>query len=130
MLVIGQTLILATALLSLGVSQASAQSTSVRRDYPSCNLAQQHRVRGQTGGSIRDIRQAHISMRANILEADIGNARKARRLAQPQAQKLWQRVEQVRRDTDAAVAKQGLLSAGEVASYDRALDMVATAICR
>ncbi|QXT34239.1 hypothetical protein KV697_10345 [Sphingomonas sanguinis] len=123
-------LILATALLTLGATQLSAQSASVRRDYPSCDLAQQHRVRGQTGGAIRDIRQAHISMRANILEADISNARKARRLSQPQAQKLWQRVELVRRDTNRAVAKQGFLSAGEVASYDRALDMVATAICR
>ena len=57
-------------------------------------------------------------------------ARKARRLTQPQAQKLWQQVERVRRDANAAVASQGFLSAGERASYDRALDMVAAAICR
>ncbi|WP_454278473.1 hypothetical protein [Sphingomonas sp. Marseille-Q8236] len=126
----GKSIILATALIMLGMGTASAQSASVRGAYPSCDLAKQHRVRGQTGGTIRDSRQAHISVRANILEADIGNARKARRLTQPQAQKLWQRVEQVRRDTNAAVAQQGFLSAGELASYDRALDVIAAALCR
>ncbi|WP_312491335.1 hypothetical protein [Sphingomonas sp.] len=125
---IGKRLCLATALIALAAGAADARP--VRQDYPSCNLAQQHRVRGQVGGSNRDVRQAHISMRANILQADISTARKARRLSQAQAQKLGQQVERIRRDTNAAVKSQGFLSAGERASYDRALDMVATAICR
>jgi len=124
----GKTLILTTLLATLAAIPASAQPT--RRDYPSCNLAQQHRLRAPTGGTIRDSRQAHLSMRANILQADIGNARKARRLTQPQAQTLWKEVDRVRRDADHFVAKQGFLSAGEAASYDRALDMVAMKICR
>lgn len=69
-------------------------------------------------------------MRANIVQADIGTARKARRLTQRQAQALWQEVARIRRDTNRFVAKQGFLSAGETASYDRALDMVAMRICR
>jgi transposase len=49
--------------------------------------------------------QAHIALRADILQADT----------------LWQRVERVRH---------GSLSAAERASYDRALDAVATRLCR
>ncbi|WP_233499571.1 MULTISPECIES: hypothetical protein [unclassified Pantoea] len=74
--------------------------------------------------------QAHISVRANILQADIGTARKARVLTQLRADKLWQRVEVVRRDTDRLVQKQGFLSAAERASYDRELDDVAAVLCR
>ncbi len=125
---IDKSLLLGATMIAL--TAASPAAPSARRDYPSCDLAQQHHVRGQTGGAIRDIRQAHISVRANILQADISTASKARRLTQPQAQKLWQQVERVRRDANAAVASQGFLSAGERASYDRALDMVAAAICR
>ncbi|WP_267432807.1 hypothetical protein [Sphingomonas sp. GM_Shp_1] len=120
--------ILLTLLATLVGTNASAQS--MRRDYPSCNLAQQHHLHAATGGAIRDSRQAHLSMRANILQADIGNARKARRLTQPQARTLWNEVDRIRRDADRFVAKQGFLSAGEAASYDRALDVVAMRLCR
>ena len=125
---IGKTSFLATLLATMVALPVSAQS--MRRDYPSCDLAQQRRLRAPTGGTIRDTRQAHIAMRANILQADIGNARKARRLSQAEAQKLWQSAERVRRDADGFVARQGFLSAGEAASYDRALDMVAARVCR
>jgi hypothetical protein len=124
----GRTPFLAALLAALATLPVSAQS--MRRDYPSCDMVQQHRLRAPIGGAIRDTRQAHIAMRANILQADIGNARKARRLSQAEAQALWQRVERVRRDTNRFVAKQGFLSAGETASYDRALDMVAARVCR
>lgn len=120
--------VLAVFLITLAAGSASAQST--RRDYPSCNLSQQRALKAPTGGRIRDPRQAHIAMRANILQADIGNARKARRLSQAQADRLWQRVERVRRDTDRFVRQQGFLSAAERASYDRELDAVALAVCR
>lgn len=124
----GKTPFLATLLATMVALPVSAQP--MRRDDPSCDLAQQRRLRAPTGGTIRDTRQAHLAMRANILQADIGNARKARRLSQAEAQKLWQSVERVRRDADGFVAKQGFLSAGEVASYDRALDLVAMRVCR
>lgn len=124
----GRTPFLATLLATMATLPVSAQS--MRRDYPSCDMVEQHRLRAPTGGAIRDSRQAHIAMRANILQADIGNARKARRLSQAEAQALWQRVERVRGDTNRFVAKQGFLSAGETASYDRALDMVAARVCR
>lgn len=120
--------IFAALLVMLAAGSASAQSA--RRDYPSCNLSQQRALKAPTGGRIRDPRQAHIAMRANILQADIGNARKARRLSQAQADRLWQRVERVRRDTDRFVRQQGFLSAAERASYDRELDAVALAVCR
>ncbi len=103
---------------------------SLRQDYPSCNLTQQRALKAPTGGTIRDPRQAHIAMRANILQADISTARKARRLSQSEAQSLWNAVARVRHDATRFVAKQGFLSAGETASYDRALDGVAMRVCR
>ena len=69
-------------------------------------------------------------MRANILQADISTARKARRLSQNEAQSLWNAVARVRHDANRFVAKQGFLSAGETASYDRARDGVAMRVCR
>lgn len=124
----GKTFLLPIMLATLAAAPLSAQP--MRQDYPSCNLTQQRTLKGQTGGTTRDPRQAHIAMRADILQADISTARKARRLTQPQAQKLWDKVERVRRDAKAFVVKQGFLSAAERASYDRALDMVAMRLCR
>ena len=124
----GRTLLLMTLATAMAALPVSARPMG--RDYPSCDLAQQHRLRAPTGGKVRDPRQAHVAMRANILEADIGNARKARRLSQAEAQALWHDVEQVRRDADRFVARQGFLSAGETASHDRALDRVAVRLCR
>lgn len=117
-----------TTLLSTLAAPLAAQP--MRADYPSCDLAQQRALKGQVGGGNRDPRQAHIAMRANILQADISNARIARRLTQAQAQKLWNEVARIRRDANRFVQKQGFLSAGETASYDRALDMVAMRVCR
>ncbi|AIT08443.1 hypothetical protein MC45_18200 (plasmid) [Sphingomonas taxi] len=114
--------------LALAATGAGAQMPA--RDYPSCDLRAQHTLVGAPGGSSGDRGQAHVALRANILQADIGNARKARRLTQPQADMLWQRVERVRHGSDGFTRQQGFLSAGERASYDRALDAVATRLCR
>ncbi|WP_230482744.1 hypothetical protein [Sphingomonas sp. Leaf21] len=124
----GKAMFLTTLLAMLASAPASAQGS--RRDYPSCDLTTQRALKGQMGGPTRDPRQAHIAMRADILQADIGNARKARRLSQAETQKLWNTVARIRRDADRFVRKQGFLSAGETASYDRALDMVAARMCR
>ncbi|KQS49617.1 MULTISPECIES: hypothetical protein [unclassified Sphingomonas] len=107
-----------------------ADAQSLKQTCPSCDIRAQHALKAETGGSIKDARQAHISMRANILEADLGTARKARRLTQRQTDTLFKRVEAVRHATDRFVKKQGFLSAAERASYDRELDAVAMRICR
>jgi hypothetical protein len=98
-------------------------------DYPSCRLDEQRAVTGEVGGAIKDPLQAHISVRINVLQADIGNARKARRLSQKQADALWKRADRVRRDTDRFVKQQGFLSAAERASYDRELGGIASTVC-
>lgn len=119
-------------MLSLAVSAMAAGAAQARAPgpaYPSCDLPAQRALAAPTGGAIKDPRQAHISMRGNILQADIGSARKARRITQAQARRLFARVETVRRDTDRFVRKQGFLSAAERASYDRELDEVAGQIC-
>lgn len=79
---------------------------------------------------MKDPLQAHISVRSNILQADIGSARKARYLSQRDADRLWHRVDHIRSDTDRFVRQQGFLSAAERASYDRELDEVAAELCR
>lgn len=119
--------VLVAAALVFVAADASAQAS---QQYPSCNLQAQRALRGDTGGSITDPRQAHISMRANILQADLSTARKARHLTQAAANRLYNRVEAVRTGANGYTKKQGFLSAAEVASYDRELDAVAMQVCR
>ena len=116
--------------VAFALAAASASAQTPMHEYPSCDLAAQHALMGETGGSIKDAGQAHISMRANILEADLGSARKARRLTQAQADRLFKRVEKVRKSTDALAGTRGFLSVAELARYDRKLDAVAMRICR
>lgn len=106
----------------------SAQTPKL--DYQSCDITAQHTLRGELGGSMKDLRQAHISARANVLEADLGGARKARHLTKTQAARLFKQVETIRRGTDIFVTKQGFLSAAERASYERDLDAIAAQICQ
>ena len=119
-----------TLILSLLMIPFLSDAALTATTYPSCNIKEQRLVKSETEGSVSDPLQAHISVRSNILQADISTARKARVLTQSRADKLWQRVEVVRRDVDGLVQKQGFLSAGERASYDRELDDVAKILCQ
>jgi len=114
---------------TLTLIAAGVDAQTIKQQYPSCDLKSQHAAKGEMGGSITDPRQAHISMRTNVLQADLGNARKARGLTQADADRLYKRVEAVRTGADRYTKKQGFLSAGEVASYDRELDAVAVKVC-
>lgn len=97
---------------------------------PSCHLAEQRDLPGELGGSISDPRQAHLSMRANVLSADVSTARKARRISQEQATAFSERIAAVRSQTAAFVSQQGFLSAAERASFDREFDGIATQLCQ
>lgn len=108
----------------------AAADVAAAADYPSCDLTAQRAIEGEIGGTVTDPRQAHISVRANVLQADIGTARKARTLSRGEARHLWKRVDKVRKDTDTFTRQQGFLSAAERASYDRELDAVAGEICK
>ncbi|WP_152046555.1 hypothetical protein [Aureimonas psammosilenae] len=119
---------LASALILAAATTASAQTP--KQDYQSCDLKSQQTLQAEVGGNIKDPLQAHVSRRGNVLQADIGNARKARHVTQREADALWQRVEKVRTEADGLVVSQGFLSAAERASYDRELDDVASVICR
>ncbi|MGJ0479538.1 hypothetical protein [Pantoea agglomerans] len=114
-------------LIMLASVQAVADLTP--EQYPSCDLQAQRNAKGETGGNIVDAREAHISVRVNVLQADISTARKARRLTQEQADRLWQQAGQVRSDATHFVKLQGFLSAAERASYDRELDEQAGQLC-
>lgn len=120
----------ATFALAVALGTTAADARLPQQAYPSCDLPAQHRVTGPTGGRIRDRGQAHVAIRANILEADLGTARTARRLTREQTDSLYQRVERVRAATDAFVHRQGFLSIGERVSQDRELDSVALRLCR
>lgn len=122
-----RTLTLGFLLLAAGHAIAASSFT---QEWPSCDIKAQHDAKGETGGSIRDPLQAHISVRVNVLQADIGNARKARYLTEAQSEQLWQQAGRVRKDADGYVKQQGFLSAAERASYDRELDDIAGRLCR
>ncbi|MEH3022603.1 MAG: hypothetical protein PGN19_07700 [Pseudomonas oryzihabitans] len=96
---------------------------------PSCDLEQQRALPGELGGSISDPRQAHVSMRANVLQADVSTARKARRISQEQATAFSEHISQVRDQSDTLIRQQGFLSAAERASFDRAFDGIAEQLC-
>ena len=122
-----RTLTLGFLLLAAGHVTAASSFT---QEWPSCDIKAQHDVKRESGGSIKDPLQAHISVRINVLQADIGNARKARHLTEAQSEQLWQQAGRVRKDADGYVKQQGFLSAAERASYDRELDDVAGRLCR
>ncbi|NJP03565.1 hypothetical protein HBH25_22310 [Pseudomonas sp. hsmgli-8] len=115
------------SLLALNMTATAAQQ---RLDFPSCDIQNQREVVGKTGGQIADPRQAHISVRANVLSADISTSRKARRITEVEAQRMVKRVEDVRYRTNRFVEQQGFLSAAEKASYDRELDAIASSLCK
>ncbi|MDT3719001.1 hypothetical protein [Pseudomonas oryzihabitans] len=115
--------------LALGAC-TKEQGRSDDLGLPSCNLEQQRALPGELGGSISDPLQAHISMRANVLQADVSTARKARRISQEQANAFSERIAQVRGQSDALVQQQGFLSAAERASFDRTFDGIAVQICQ
>jgi hypothetical protein len=119
--------LLAIFLATIGLS---AMAVERQPDLPSCDLAGQRALSGQTGGEIADPELAHISQRANILEADIGTSRKARTLSQRTAERLFQRIEMVRSDSLGFVRQQGFLSAAERASQDRELNAIARRVCQ
>lgn len=116
-------------LLLLAAAHAAA-APSFTQAWPSCDVKAQHDLKGEKGGSIRDPLQAHISVRINVLQADIGNARKARHLTEAQSEQLWRHADHVRKDADGYEKQQGFLSAAERASYDRELDDIAGKLCR
>lgn len=116
-------------LLLLAAGHAAAAPLFIQA-WPSCDVKTQHDVKGETGGSIRNPLQAHISVRINVLQADISNARKARHLTEAQSEQLWRHADLIRKDADGYVKQQGFLSAAERASYDRKLDAIAGSLCR
>ena len=116
--------------LLLAAAAAPQGHETWQRDYPSCDLPAQRGLVARTSGQVRDPRLAHILMRVNVLQADIGNARIARHLPQRDSQRLWNQAAAIMRDANHLTRQQGFLSAGERASYDRALDTIATRLCR
>jgi hypothetical protein len=119
--------LLAIFLATLGLS---AMAVERQPDLPSCDLASQRVLDGQGAGKNVDPQWAHISLRATILEADIGTSRKARTLSQRTADRLFQRIEMVRSDSLGFIQQQGFLSAAERASSDRELNAIARRICK
>lgn len=114
----------------LAALSSSAIAAGPGLSLPSCNLEEQRALVGETGGQITDIRQAHISMRANVLSADLSSSRKARRLTERQADRMIKRIEEIRSEADRFVKQQVFLSATEKASMDRKFDAIAKRLCK
>ncbi|MEX5540622.1 hypothetical protein [Pseudomonas poae] len=108
----------------------NVQAAQTGVDLPSCDLTKQRALVVQIGGQVKDVKQAHISMRTNVLNADISTARKSRKITKNEASGMIERVSRVRKQTENLVAKQGVLSAADKADLDRELDSVANQLCR
>ncbi|WP_076070594.1 hypothetical protein [Sphingomonas montana] len=108
------------------IVSTAADARSWQSDYPSCNVRQQREVQESGRNRLRD----HIATRANVLQADISTASKARPIPAKTLRHLWSRVDQIRKASDRTAAKQGFLSAAERTTYDRRLDAVAGQLCR
>lgn len=115
--------------VALVCAAIGANAQAATPSYPSCDLDAQHATPGDTGGSIKDASQAHLSARANVLEADIGSARKARHLTKTQTSVLWQRTETVRKNADSLVREHGAISPEDRATAERELDAIAMRVC-
>ncbi|MBB3346846.1 hypothetical protein [Sphingomonas sp. BK069] len=113
---------LLTALL-LGVSAVPSPSTSpvaaerAARALPAC------RPLGLASGVVPAT--SVLATRANVLQADIATARKARALTQPQADALWQQADQVRQ----RVAGKVRLPVATRAEAHRSLESIAAQLC-
>lgn len=116
--------------LAIYLLASPAGAQTIRTDYPACDLMAQRELVGSVGAEIMDPQQAHIAERANILQADIGTARRARRISQRLADRLWRKVEAVRTNTNPLKRNQTFLGAAERTSYDRQLDSIAGTLCR
>lgn len=123
-------LLVPTLLLAATGAQARDLSPNERRAYPSCDIPAQEALTPPGEDPASDPRQAHITQRIAILQADIGTLRKARHLSARKAQRLWKRADRIRTESARFVEQQGFLSAAERASYDRELDSIAGDACR
>lgn len=108
----------------------SLESTAAQSVLPSCDLQDQRALAGETGGQFTDVRQAHISARANVLSADIGTSLMVRKISKIDADQMFKTVKKVRLENDSLVVRQGFLSAAEKASFDRQFDAIALQICQ
>lgn len=113
---------LAAAALLLSASPAFAFQAQ-----GGCNLDQQHAIKGQVGGQIKNAAQAHVSMRANMLQADLSNAAKAQALPQKDANAYAREVNQIRQS---ALDQKDGVSPAYLKAYDRELDGITTYVCQ
>lgn len=114
-------------LLVLASTASVAEARSWQADYPSCTVHRQQQSKSGTG---RGANQAHIQMRANILQADLATASKAQRISKQRSKLLWNRVDAIRNASNTSNAKRGYIGAVEKASFDRKLDEIALQLCR
>jgi uncharacterized protein YdbL (DUF1318 family) len=101
-------------LTALSLNALAAQPSTM---LPSCDLKAQRAHVGKTGEEITDVRQAHISARANVLAADISTARKARKITEAEANKMTNRVKEVQLEIHSFVTQQGFLERRRAREY-------------
>ncbi len=112
--------------MALALTGASAAPRATAQNYPSCDLRAQRAVTGDIGGRIHTPLQAHVSMRANVIQADLSTARKARLLTEARAMALFRQVEGIRRDA----ARRSHDRVAYRTAFDHRLDALARQFCR
>lgn len=97
--------------------------------YPAqggCSLEQQHKIMGQVGQAIHNAEQAHVVVRADMLEASLSNAVKAGALSRQQGNHKWAEVHHIRQQ--ALEHKQGITPL-ERKQFDSKLDRITLYLC-
>lgn len=113
-------------LMALNHPAAAAPSSPF---WPSCDISVQHGIGADNGSSDGDPLLSHVSLRVNVIQADVGTARKAGKLSESQTEMIWHHADRIRADATRYASEQGFLSAAERASLDRELDEVAGRLC-
>lgn len=80
------------------------------------------------GLSVNQADQNTIGLRAATLQAQLGQAVKSQKLAQPTANALFKELSEIRTSVTALAKQQGFVSAAEKASYQRTFAIAAQAV--
>lgn len=107
----------------LAIAAFRAQAFAVQGG---CNLKLAHAITGQLGGAIDNAAQAHLVVRANMLEADLSNAVKAGVLTHQQARQKWDEVDNIRQQ---ALASKKAIAPHQLKWFDDKLDGITKYLC-
>ncbi|MBB6132656.1 hypothetical protein HD842_000767 [Massilia aurea] len=96
----------------------------------SCSLLKQKAFANQANVKPEKMGQSYILARIDFLQKDLKIVRNYKNVSKKKTNKLGNLIEKSYSETIKLVREKGFLSAGERASYDRELDIIANDLCQ